>query len=219
MDAIVVYLDESGDLGWKLDQPYRAGGSSRFLTLGAVIVAAKHKHLPKRIVRALYKARHRNPGNELKWADLDVGERLKFCQNAAKLASDSANSVSMRTITVCKANVQAHIRADPNKLYNYMIGVLLLPVMAKARLVTLVPDPRTVKVKSGNSLHDYLQTKLWFEFDAETTLVTNPSDSIKTTNIQFADMLCGAIQGHFEDGVQECIRHLRPAANIQKLFF
>lgn len=219
MDAIVVYLDESGDLGWKLDQPYRAGGSSRFLTLGAVVVSRDQKHLPKRVVRDLYRARGRSPKDELKWADLNSSERLKFCQKASRLASDPSNSVSLRTITVRKENVQAHIRSDPNKLYNYMIGRLLLPTMARCEHVTLVPDPRAVKVKSGNSLHDYLQTKLWFDVGSATVLATSPSDSVKTTNVQFADMLCGAVQSHFEDGVKDCIDALRPATSIKTLFF
>lgn len=35
---ITVYLDESGDLGWKFDAPYRSGGSSRYLTIAAIAV-------------------------------------------------------------------------------------------------------------------------------------------------------------------------------------
>ena len=34
---VSVYLDESGDLGWKFDAPYRCGGSSRYLTISAII--------------------------------------------------------------------------------------------------------------------------------------------------------------------------------------
>lgn len=35
-----VYLDESGDLGWVLDKPYRNGGSSRFMTIAFVACPA-----------------------------------------------------------------------------------------------------------------------------------------------------------------------------------
>jgi hypothetical protein len=100
-----------------------------------------------------------------------------------------------------------------------MIGRLLLPTMARCQRITLVPDPRAVKVKSGNSLHDYLQTQLWFELGSTTVLATSPSDSVKTTNVQFADMLCGAVQSHFEDGVTDCIDVLRPVTSINTLFF
>jgi len=33
-----VFLDESGDLGWNFEHPFRMGGSSRFLTLAFLVV-------------------------------------------------------------------------------------------------------------------------------------------------------------------------------------
>ena len=53
--AINAYLDESGDLGWRFDAPYRKGGLSRFLTIAFVICLSEKKHLPKRIVSKLYR--------------------------------------------------------------------------------------------------------------------------------------------------------------------
>jgi hypothetical protein len=46
-----VYLDESGDLGWTFDKPYRHGGSSRYLTISVLIVPKDLSHLPKRILK------------------------------------------------------------------------------------------------------------------------------------------------------------------------
>src|ERR1035441_5537034 len=80
--------------------------------------------------------------------------------------------IALHAIVVKKENVQAHIRTDSNKLYNYMIRLALLDKMAKHDVVTLVPDPRSIKVQSGNSLHDYLQMQLWFEKKATTKLIT-----------------------------------------------
>lgn len=71
--------------------------------------------------------------------------------------------------------------------------------MATYDVVTLVPDPRTIKVQSGNSLHDYLQTELWFTKKSITNLLTNPVDSKNCLGLQFADMLSGAIQARYED--------------------
>lgn len=219
MTSVNIYLDESGDLGWTLDRPYRAGGSSQFLTLAAVLVAKNQTHLPKRVIRRIYDKLKRDPVNELKWVDLSHAVRVDFCTQAAALAANPKNTVALRSITVRKANVQPHIRADANKLYNYMIGCLLLDEMAKFDEVTFIPDPRSVKVKSGNSLHDYLQTQLWFERGASTKLRTQPADSMKTTNIQFADMLCGAIQSYHEDGFVEGHKLLRPCMECRQLFF
>jgi len=33
-----VYVDESGDLGWEFAQPFRQGGSSRYLTIASLLV-------------------------------------------------------------------------------------------------------------------------------------------------------------------------------------
>jgi len=44
-----IFLDESGDLGWKLNSPYRNGGSSKFLTISYLISPITDIHLPRRI--------------------------------------------------------------------------------------------------------------------------------------------------------------------------
>jgi hypothetical protein len=59
--SLIIYLDESGDLGWNFAAPYLDGGSSRFLTIGALCVPPEKKHLPKRVVRNLYKNFGWNP--------------------------------------------------------------------------------------------------------------------------------------------------------------
>ena len=161
MASAVIYLDESGDLGWTLDRPYRSGGSSRYLTIGALIVPSEKTHLPRRLIKRLYVDRKWQQSSEKKWTDMSAEAKVDFCNRAVKMKL-AEPAIAFTTITVKKENVQAHIRADSNKLYNFMIKMLLLDHMAKLDHVVLVPDPRTIKVQSGNSLHDYLQTELWF---------------------------------------------------------
>lgn len=55
------------------------------------------------------------------------------------------------------------------------------------------------KVASGNSLYDYLVSGLWFEKRVLTRVIHRPMDSASNKGVQFADMLSGAIQHHFED--------------------
>ncbi|MBF4102116.1 DUF3800 domain-containing protein [Gallibacterium anatis] len=50
---ISVYLDESGDLGWKFDAPYRQGGSSRYLTIAAIVINHDKRHILKRLMKDL----------------------------------------------------------------------------------------------------------------------------------------------------------------------
>jgi len=216
--SVTIALDESGDLGWTFDAPYRRGGSSRFLTIASILYPQdKNKH-PKRLIRNLYSKFGWSPKHEVKWADLQPHQRVEFAQQMKKLVTNHTD-IKLLAITVRKENVQDHIRRDGNKLYNYMIGLSLLDEMKNHQNVTFIPDPRSIKVKSGNSMHDYLQTKLWFEFQASTILSTTPMDSQSCKAIQVADMLSGVVQNHFEDGNSSAWNILAPHLNCRRLFF
>ncbi len=122
-------------------------------------------------------------------------------------------------MTVRKENVLPHILSDSNKLYNYMMNLLLSKEMAKHPVVHLIPDQRSVKVSSGNSMHDYLQTQLWLELNAATQLKTTQLDSSMCAGLQFADMLAGMVQSHFEDKKSECVNRLSGHVQMHNLFF
>ena len=47
LGLVVIYVDESGDLGWQFDQPFRAGGASRYLTVACLIVPSPHRRRGK----------------------------------------------------------------------------------------------------------------------------------------------------------------------------
>jgi len=216
---MIIYLDESGDLGWKFTAPYRSGGSSRHLTIASIAVSSSMKHLPKRLIKKLYKKFNWSTNVEKKWSDMTLNERVFFAKKAYELQTKYPQDIKYISITVKKQNVQAHIREDANKLYNYMIGLSLLNEMSRHENVIFVPDPRSVKVESGNSLHDYLQTKLWFDERSITILKTTPLDSASSLNVQFSDMLSGIVQGHFEDGNSKPWAELRNNISYKTLFF
>ena len=218
MSSTTIYLDESGDLGWSFDKPYRQGGSSRFLTIGSLVVSGDKGHHPGRVIKELYEKYRWKTTKEKKWADMHPSQRINFAQCAHKLA-DRFNEIKYFTITVRKEKVQSHIRTDENKLYNYMIRLLLIQEMAKYSQVTFKPDTRTVKVESQNSLHDYLQIALWFDIGVSTKLATKPCDSSCNRNVQFADMLAGLVQSHYEDDVSEPYRILTSRISNITLFF
>jgi hypothetical protein len=212
------YIDESGDLGWTFTSPYGAGGSSRYLTIAAICVPSEKKHIPKRVIRDLYNMFKWPTSVEKKWADMTHGERCEF-SNAAYSMCVKNPDIFLHAIVVKKENVQAHIRHDSNKLYNYMLRLALLDRMAQCQRVILVPDPRSIKVKSGNSLHDYLLTELWFSKKVTTDLQTCPVASDKCAGIQFADMLAGVVQGRFEFGRFDCFLTLVSKLTLKRLFF
>ena len=144
--------------------------------------------------------------------------REEFATSVAKMCAAHPD-VHLHVITVKKENVAQHIRKDPNKLYNFMIRLSLLDCMATQEYVTMVPDPRSIKVESGNSLHDYLQIELWFTKGVKTELSTQPMDSRDCRGIQFADMLSGLVQTRFEDKYFEHIKLCFRCLRIKRLFF
>lgn len=219
MSSAIIYLDESGDLGWNFDKPYRHGGSSRYLTIASLIVTPSEKHLPKRLVKNLYNKFNWPRRIEKKWSKMQPHEREYYANQAALLHSQNKSGIRYMAITVRKENVQVHIRSDPNKLYNYMISLSLLNEMSKHENVIFIPDQRSIKIKSGHSLHDYLQTKLWFEKQVPTTISTSPITSSSSLSIQFADMLSGLVQGYFEDGNSKPWQLLRSHISYKTLFF
>src|SRR5437588_12517147 len=99
----IIYLDESGDLGWNFTAPYRQGGSSRYLTIGALCVPPHKKHFPKRVVKSLYRKFNWPVTVEKKWAQMKPGERTAFAQAAQELVSDHGD-IHLHGITVKKAN-------------------------------------------------------------------------------------------------------------------
>jgi hypothetical protein len=213
-----IFSDESGDLGWTLDKPYRNGGSSRHLTIGSYLVDPVIAHLPKRLIKDLYQKFNWNPQKEKKWADMGRPAREYFATEALKIATKHPTLIKYLSITAKKENVDAHIRQDPNKLYNYMLGISLLDIMSEHDNILFCPDPRSIKVGSGNSLHEYLQAQL-AERKAKTILRTQPLGSSENKNVQFADMLAGLVQSHFEDGNSEAWHILRNKIRSIPLFF
>lgn len=213
-----VYLDESGDLGWVLDKPYRNGGSSRYLTIAFAVCPSEKKHLLQRIVADVYRRTKFDPKKELKGSALSVVDKCFFAEKVRKLVSMNPDIV-IGSITVNKSKVQQHIREDANKLYNYMIRLAVLPVIKDEPFVNLIRDNKTIKVKSGNSLIDYLQMELWFEMHSRTKVVDIPSDSKKVKNLIFIDWVNNLIWGRYEDGNAEPYSVLKNVITSKKLFF
>jgi hypothetical protein len=215
---MIVYLDESGDLGWVLDQPFGKGGSSRFLTLTFLFVPETKKHLPKRIVRELYN-KHKWPTDiERKAHDLSHAQKILFCQKAKDLLS-AHQEIQLKTITVNKAKVQEHIRKDPNLLYNYMARLCVLDHLKDYPTVRLVPDERSIRIENRMTLPNYLQTELWFSLKAKTEIIFDPGRSHQILNLQFTDFLTNCIWSHYELQKKTYFQILKPVMESKALFF
>lgn len=213
-----VYFDESGDLGFSFDKPYRDGGSSRYLTIAFLLVSSDLSHLPKRIIRKIYKKKRVPTSTELKGSDFDIKDLIFFAEKTVDLLKANPD-IKILAITVNKKRVADHIRKDPNKLYNYMVGLALLNRIKKYPRINFIPDIRSIKVESGNSLKDYLQTELWFKQKANTEIINQPLESYKSLNLQFAHWVTHIIWKKYEDRKTKAFNVLTERIKLIELFF
>jgi hypothetical protein len=213
-----IYLDESGDLGWKFNKPYMNGGSSRYLSIAYLLAPSNLRHLTKRIILKTYKKFKLNPQVEKKGNSLD-SDQIKFFLEKTLTLLDDNESIKVGCITVKKENVFSHIRSDANKLYNYMISLALLDEIKSFPVIYFCPDPRTIKVQSGNSLVDYLQTKLWFELNSTTTICNLPQESHLNKNIQFIDWIAHLLWSRFEFQKRKDSQVLLRKIKMKHLYF
>ncbi|MGU7773760.1 DUF3800 domain-containing protein [Burkholderia sp. MR1-5-21] len=211
-----IYLDESGCLGWKLDQAYGNGGSSRFFTLAAAVIPDGREATLERVVRGLYKKRGRDARNELKSVAMKSSERVHFANALAGVRVRNAD-ITFAAITVRKERVGRPFRQHPNRLYNYMTKCLLLDLMSRHDSVCFIPDARSIKVESKYALHDYLATEL--ASVGETVLHTTPWESRDCLPLQFVDVMAGIVWSHYEFGNSDAYRVALPHIGQRQLFF
>jgi hypothetical protein len=216
--SLHIFADESGDLGWSFDAPYGRHGSSSFLTIFAVCVDTSKIHHLERVVKDMYKAASWNTKQERKWTDARHKSRHHFAREAAKLLVKHSD-ISYHAVVAYKPNVRVHLREDADKLYNYMLQHLLVDEMAGHERVCLIPDGRSVKASSGNSLHDYLQTCLWYHKGAVTRLETLSGDSKHCKGLQFADFMAGAVSAGFENRNPEYLSTPGLNVSLKHLYF
>ncbi len=150
--------------------------------------------------------------------DMPAPARTDFA-NAVLEMCQKYSDISLHAIIVKKENVEPHIRRDPNKLYNFMVRLSLLNRLCQYDEATLIPDARSIKVESGNSLHDYLQIELWFTKGVRTVLTTQPLESKNCLGVQFADMLSGVVQSCVEDRHLSDYKIIEPVLKPIYLFF
>ena len=211
-----VYLDESGDLGWNFTAPFGQGGSSRFLTLAFLFLPKQSRHAPKNLIRCLYKKYKWQ--NEKKAHSATLKQKKLFCEKTVELLKRHSK-VKIDVIIVNKANVRSHIRADSNKLYNYMTSLVVPDYVGSEKEIEFIPDERSVKVRSGNSLADYLQIKLWFERGFETKINDRPGVSHKNYNLQFVDWVAHCTWIRYEFGEFQPFNILSPFIKVRQLYF
>ena len=214
----LIYQDESGDLGWTFDKPNRKGGSSRYLSIAFVCVPDAKKQQLWRLVKRIYEKYKLNPKVEKKGSSFN-DEHAAYIANRITDLVHKHNDIRICAITIKKENVFEHIRTDENILYNYALVLKIAPVIKDLAEVKIIPDKRTIKVRSGNSCAEYLRTKLWLEMNSTTQLDYIPTESSKLPQLWFIDWVANFVWRKYEDGRGDAYQALQSILDESQLFF
>jgi len=179
---VYVYLDESGDLG------FRQGGT-RYFTIAFTIM---ENPVPFRRCVKRVKIKHQIPHDvELK------GNTTRALIKRDLLSRFATLDIEVHAITVKKANVEPKLRRDTNILYNYMVGLSLVERILdepKDAKVVINVDRRIIAITSGFNFDGYLRYKIWYEKERrDIDLNIHHLDSHQAYAIQGIDIICNSI--------------------------
>jgi hypothetical protein len=228
----LIYFDESGNLGNTFKGPVKKQ-SCRYLTIAFLQIPENQKYKVTRIVRKVYwkeyqvKKTQGYTGSfsdyrkiELKGGLISNSTREYLINRLIKLKVD-LSKLRIYSITVDKQKVTIpNWEQNRNLLYNYMIGLAVPKMIDMKQDVEFHPDPRSIKIGSANSLFEYLEIKLRFEFGYlyDMKQVSISSDNCEC--LQMIDFICNIIWRSYERNENAIFNHFKPVLNdITELFF
>lgn len=184
-----IYVDESGNLGVK----------DRYF-----VIAMCRCDKPKRIKNFVSRFCARNNLPELKAAELPFSDKETLIQ---RLKIDSVRNIthldySISYIVLDKKQIRnSKLFNDKNVLYNYLFSFLIKKTLQDTKEdVHILFDNHTTKVKSINSLEDYLKIKAWTEWNFQNNLVVQYIDSKNSKCVQIADLIANSIYRKYNRG-------------------
>lgn len=218
---MLIFLDESGDLGWTFDKPNGDGGSSRFITISGIVIDEQQLKYVKRYISDIYRKYHLTPKMEKKGCNFSDLDAAYISANMSKIIS-RAPSFKVISITARKEKVLPRLRGDCNIFYNYMLGVMLPDTFRFNKDIKVVLDKRTIKVDHGNNFEAYIKTKCWGELGMDLNIVCDYDSSDKNEGIWMADWIADWVWRKYEnnqDSAYNALKSLQGVHFFEKSLF
>lgn len=236
MTSALAYMDESGDLGWKLDAPYQQGGSSRYFIVAiAVGIENKHRRFGK-VMDALHAAQKWTSLKEKKWATASNQARLNFCQFAAKELStnrqlkvmvavchkenapDFMRSVDVRAMCPKAsdteiAKLETQYKGRAHLVYSLMVAETLAEHLPALDSFAYCPDELN---EGARTLEHIVAYRLLFQDKRTMSLRRIDFNNTMQGGLTFADMIAGATLEAYENGNNQYLEILRPFICIKE---
>ena len=174
-----LFVDESGTLGTK----------DRYFVL--VMLAPQR---PKRIINFMRKFCARHNLSEIKASELSVPLKQEIFNKLC-----SANDYVISYIVVDKCHIDnKKLFEDKNLLYNYLFSFLVKKTIKSTQEdLNFLLDNHSTKVKSINSLADYIRLKAYTQFSCQYNVHLSYTDSRNSKIVQAADVIANAIWAHY----------------------
>lgn len=174
-----VFIDESGDLGTK----------DRYF-----IIAMLAPQRSKRISNFMKKFCARHNLTEIKGSRLSVPHKQEIFNKLC-----SANDYTISYIVADKWSIDnKKLFEDKNLCYNYLLSFLVKKTIESTQEdLTILLDNHSTKVKSINSLADYIRIKAYTQWGYKHNLHVRYTDSKHSKIVQAVDVIANAIYANY----------------------
>lgn len=195
-----IYIDETGDTGFKLDK-----GSSHIFCI-TLLIFNDNKEIEKmaKAIKRLQEKLHFHSNDEWKFSKTASKFRLEFLQTINNF------NFEVRAVVMIKKNITGpKLISDKDSLYNYTCKLLLRYAANNMKEAKVIFDRRGNR-EFYNNLRQYLRTKC--KLDHDTIKEIKSKDSRKEIPLQVVDMIAGTIGRSFSNkrDSQEYIKIIRP---------
>ena len=194
---ITVFVDESGELGMK----------EQYFVI-AMLVPQRGKRISNFMKRFCVK----NKLNEVKASQLEFSQKQEIFNKLT-----SANDYTISYIVVDKHNIDNQkLFADKNLFYNYLFSFLIKKTIRSSREdISILLDNHSTRVKSINSLCDYIKIKALTQWGYQNNLHIQYVDSKNSKIIQATDVIANAIYAKYIYGKDHFYKMLTISESIK----
>ena len=215
MTRILAFFDESGDMGWKFDAPFREGGSSRKFIIGAALGSDNINRKLSKTIRRLWETQGWTSKNEKKWNGISDKAKRAFAELAAEMAQNNPD-VKMCVAVLAKQDLPVHLRPDQHLLYAHLATNLIADELTACTQASICPDELNAGTGSANLLQHLMRHEMWFRRNCTGLIEQKSTQKAFVQALEFCDMLSGAAAAHFEDGRSEPWDILKPFVKVKE---
>ncbi len=191
---MVIYLDESGDLGFDFSKQ----GTTKFFVI--TILVCKTRDLVLRIRKAVQRTRRNRLGpsiQELKGTNTTLVNKQYFLNNIHNEDWDIYSVILNKK----RVNPDLRTKIGKRKLYNYLSRILIEEIQFQEDVssLTLIVD----KMKNKNEISDfnlYIENHIESRLPLKCIFYCYHQNSVEDTGIQAVDMFCWGLARKYSMG-------------------